>query len=93
MSTTVSNGTLDIYATRTQLEAIQFEEPTPSMFGNTFFNGESAFFQTKKVEWDEVRIGASSARFVAEKLWVTPTEKSLSPPRKLKHQGIKNLWC
>lgn len=62
------------YDTRTMLDKVTYQEPKPSMFRNTFFGGEEVYFPTKKAEWDEVREGASMARYVGDKLEVEATE-------------------
>jgi hypothetical protein len=74
MSDGTNTNVLDMFATRLQIDAVSHSEPKPTMFGKTFFNGSDLFFPTKKVEWDILRQGASSARIVSDKLWVEPTE-------------------
>lgn len=67
-------NTIPRYDTRTMLDVVTYQEPKPSMFRDTFFSSEE-FFPTKKVEWDEVREGASMARYVGERLEVDATER------------------
>ena len=75
------------YDTRTLLDTVTYQEPKPSMFENTFFTGEAVTYPTKYAEWDEVRKGASMARYVSDKLEVDPTEiepfitKEIETPR------------
>jgi len=75
------------YDTRTLLDVVTYQEPKPSMFRNSFFNGPDVYFSTKWAEWDEVREGASMARYVGDKLEVDATEfepfitKQIETPR------------
>jgi len=63
------------YETRTMLDAVVYQEPKPSMFRSTFFLGGDIYFSTQKAEWDEVREGASMARYVNNRLEVEATER------------------
>ena len=81
------DNTIGRYDTRTLLDVVTFQEPKPSMFRNSFFGGSDIYFTTKWAEWDEVKQGASMARYVGEKLEVEPTEfepfitKQIETPR------------
>lgn len=64
------------YDTREQIEAVRFQEPAPSMFRNTFFSASNDIYSpTETIEWDEVREGASMARYVSDELEVEKTER------------------
>ena len=63
------------YDTREQIEVVRFQEPKPSMFRSSFFTGADVYSPTETIEWDEVREGASMARYVDENLEVEATER------------------
>ena len=63
------------YDLREQIEAVVFQEPTPSMFLSSFFKGEDKFSSAEKIEWDEVKQGSSMAKYVDENLEVEATER------------------
>ena len=60
------NNMIPRYDTREQIEVVRFQEPKPSMFRTSFFTGADVYSPTETIEWDEVRDGASMARYVNE---------------------------